>query len=239
MKINTITFHRTTNYGASLQAYALQYYLKKIGAESEVIDYVLLKPRIFRSIQFISIKTVLRDLYLNLFSLIKLEKIKEKYNKFEKFTNNYIKLTRKYNTIYELKKDPPKSDCYITGSDQLWNMTYRISPEFFLDFGDESIKKYSYAISIGIYDYPDEKLNYMQNHLKYFQNISVREEEAKKFLKNKFQIDSQVDVDPTLLLGKDEWLEISKTPEIKEPYILCYPLLSNEDMQKVLDKLKK
>lgn len=38
-KIGIITFHRAHNYGAFLQAYALQIYLLKNGFETEIIDY--------------------------------------------------------------------------------------------------------------------------------------------------------------------------------------------------------
>lgn len=39
MKIATITCHDVYNYGASLQAYALQQYLLEQGHDAEIIDY--------------------------------------------------------------------------------------------------------------------------------------------------------------------------------------------------------
>ena len=39
MKIKTITCHDVYNYGASLQAYALQQYLIGLGHEVQIIDY--------------------------------------------------------------------------------------------------------------------------------------------------------------------------------------------------------
>ena len=39
MKIGILTFHRTTNYGAALQAYALQQTLIGQGHDAEIIDY--------------------------------------------------------------------------------------------------------------------------------------------------------------------------------------------------------
>ena len=39
MKICTITCHRVYNYGASLQAYALQNYLEGKGHTVKIIDY--------------------------------------------------------------------------------------------------------------------------------------------------------------------------------------------------------
>ena len=39
-KIATITFHNSYNYGSVLQAFALQTYLKKIGYETKIIDFL-------------------------------------------------------------------------------------------------------------------------------------------------------------------------------------------------------
>ena len=39
MKIGILTFHRSNNYGAVLQAYALQNYLLEYGLDVEIIDY--------------------------------------------------------------------------------------------------------------------------------------------------------------------------------------------------------
>lgn len=54
--VGTITFHWATNYGAVLQAYALQAYLRSQGIETEVIDY--LPQRVVLSQTLHRIKTV-------------------------------------------------------------------------------------------------------------------------------------------------------------------------------------
>ena len=38
-KVGILTFHRANNYGAVLQAYALQTYLETIGVNAEIVDY--------------------------------------------------------------------------------------------------------------------------------------------------------------------------------------------------------
>ena len=40
MKIRTITCHDVANYGAALQALALQTYLERLGHDVRIIDYV-------------------------------------------------------------------------------------------------------------------------------------------------------------------------------------------------------
>lgn len=44
MKICIITCHDVYNFGASLQAYALQHYLEELGHEVEIINY---RPAIY------------------------------------------------------------------------------------------------------------------------------------------------------------------------------------------------
>ena len=39
MKIGILTYHRSHNYGAVLQAYALKTYLKSLGHHVDIIDY--------------------------------------------------------------------------------------------------------------------------------------------------------------------------------------------------------
>ena len=53
-KIATMTFHWTGNYGAVLQAYALQKYLLLRGADAQIIDYV--PRRVMLSKYFLAIK---------------------------------------------------------------------------------------------------------------------------------------------------------------------------------------
>ena len=40
MKIGILTFHRPANFGANLQAYCSMCYLRSLGYEAKVIDYV-------------------------------------------------------------------------------------------------------------------------------------------------------------------------------------------------------
>lgn len=47
MKIGILTFHWSDNYGAVLQCYALQEYLKSQGHEVEIINYTPLKYSLF------------------------------------------------------------------------------------------------------------------------------------------------------------------------------------------------
>ena len=77
MKIGILTFHRAENFGATLQAYALQTYLSQLGNDVEIIDYRctsiernydILNPRVLwsRKNVFFSLNECL--LFIHLFS---------------------------------------------------------------------------------------------------------------------------------------------------------------------------
>ena len=53
MKIGIITFHWGTNYGAVLQAFALQQYLERCGYEVEIINYVPFKVKALQMLSLI------------------------------------------------------------------------------------------------------------------------------------------------------------------------------------------
>lgn len=55
-----------------------------------------------------------------------------------------------------------------------------------------------------------------------FNNVSVREEQGKKIIKELYNKDVKVVLDPTLLLTKDEWINSLNIKANKDKYILCY-----------------
>ena len=139
-------------------------------------------------------------------------------------------LTKEIVNTKDIKKI--SADYLIFGSDQIWNYNaHDFVWEYFGCF-ETKAKKISYAASIGPQknNVPTELRTKIQNCLKDFKCISVREEGTKKFLHQEFGINSQINVDPTFLIKKEEWeSEISKDRIIKEKYILLYDLYGNKD----------
>ena len=91
--------------------------------------------------------------------------------------------------------------------------------------GMEDKKKISYAASFGISSIPEMKKIYVSNELKRFKAISVREDDGKKIVENLTnRNDIEVVIDPTMLLSKNDWKEISKKPKnmTEKKYILNY-----------------
>ena len=233
MKILTITFYRSLNYGAMLQAYALQQALLSCGYDTAVIDYC----RIITVKK--SLKQRVRQFALNSLERMHLRERKKFKKRFNDFLNDNIKLTDTYCDYEQLVKAPPQADMYLIGSDQVWNITYRYRPEFFADFAPQNVKVASYAASVGRYNYNQAQLEQFENGLAKVHPISVREKSAKDFIEEKFNRKASVHLDPVFLLDKEQWSKIADERLKDEKYILCFALTRSELMQKAAKKLKK
>lgn len=235
MKIKTITCHDVYNYGASLQAFALQTYLTKIGYEVEIIDY--LPDYISGRYKFFHILPTSR-LYKYakknklFYFLCCLYQIRRKYSTygrkkvFDLFKREYLHCTKLYRNYEELKANPPEADAYVVGSDQVWSCTSVIGmdPAFYLDFGSSTTKRISYAASFGQSELKNENKEFVETELKKFDLISVREKTGLDIL-NSLNIAGVNVVDPVFLLTKDEWSHIVNSKRIvKDSYILVYDL---------------
>lgn len=219
MRINTITCHNVYNYGASLQAYALQRFLEIQGNDVEIINYM---PNYlsfhYRISTYISAdeyryKPSLKHLYVRLLFAIyrylrSLNGLPRKRS-FDSFTSQYLKLTRKYTNYKQLVSRPPVADVYIAGSDQIWNSKYMENgkdPAFYLNF-IKSKPKFSFAASFGANEMDDGLKPLIKDWLSKFNAISVRESSGAEIL-NSLGIQSMVVCDPVFLLDIKQWMAI-------------------------------
>lgn len=241
-KVGIITFHNAHNYGAVLQTYALQEKLNEMGYNTSIINYKCRQiTRQYKPIKYSRknpIKSI-RMLY-NSFRDYSINKLR--YDTFEKFINRKLNLTIPFNNIKSLKRNYPKFDCYITGSDQVWNMQIvgGLSDAYTLNFGDTKINRVSYAASIGKSKLEENNKHEYKNKLCKINYFSVREDDAKKELEKIIEKDIEVVLDPTLLLNKNEWdNKIDYIEKVKEKYILAYVVQENEEHKKIVNYLSK
>ena len=242
-KIGTITFHASHNYGSSLQAYALQEYVKKLCKNN--IEYKIINLR----------TKVQKEIYTNVFeqknwkSYIKrLFVIKEKeqlsikcYN-FENFIHNKLDITKEFSTLEELKKQNLGFDYYISGSDQIWNLTpVDFDWSYYLEF-IHNAKKISYSASFGPIkqNWTSEHKERIKNNLNEYNHISVRELGSLNNIKDLINKEAKIHIDPTLLLTEKEWDKIiDKEPILKKDYILFYDLKWKKTSTKIAKVLSK
>ena len=231
-KIAILTFHRAVNYGAVLQAYALQRTLFLLGYDAEIIDYrnEAIERNYYSPIgNSKKIKGIIK-------SLLFFEIQNGRNKAFCNFvSNNLVVSKNKYTNknIFDTSYD-----YYITGSDQVWNLKCTdFDSVYFLDFADTK-KRISYAASIGKYKDIINEYDKFFNILKEYKWLSVREVAGKDFLERNIDSDINIDVDPTFLLDRKEWDSLS-TEFDKNDYILIYSVNLNNDVLTIGRKIAK
>ncbi len=238
-KIAIITLNGYDNFGNRLQNFAVEHTIKILGFEpftlrvnpGRIYSYIpklsinerlkLLKTRHFSYI-YLQIKTKLRKIFLSKRdSLIK----QRREIIFKDFTKKFL---NESSTIYKNKDFSEnivnKFDYFITGSDQVWNPTYAIdSSIYFLTYAP-SKKRIAFAPSFGISYMPENKREQFRDWLNGMNSLSIREEAGAKIIKELTGRTAQVLLDPTAILNKKEWLEISKASENKpkKDFLLTY-----------------
>jgi hypothetical protein len=218
-KIGLITYHNSVNYGAVLQAYALQKFLRSEGHNVEFIDY---QPKqittsntkylYFRGQRLINPALVISGL--------------QKREKFSSFMSSKLPLSRKtFYTKEELKTSLHNYNVVICGSDEVWNVSDAYTDfgqdlSYFLDFiNDSGIRKVSYATSFG---YTTEIKQSSQANLSRllndFEHIGVRDSNSLGLVEQCGAKATKV-LDPTFLVN---YSDILCLPKNSEKYILLY-----------------
>lgn len=154
-------------------------------------------------------------------------KNKEKFERFEKFINNNLQITKEFKSLEELNNANLKYDYLLSGSDQLWNLRANdFDWAYFLEFANSG-KKISYAASFGPKKmvWTEEEKNRVRKDLEQYKYISVREEGSQNNIRELLGKEVPIYMDPTILLTKDEWNKIVPKERIyKGKYILYYSL---------------
>ncbi|MBD5441612.1 MAG: polysaccharide pyruvyl transferase family protein [Treponema sp.] len=244
MRIGVLTFWWSQdNYGQLLQCYALQKFLRDAGHDAFLIRYD--HTHDYRQNPFRRMLKGLNPVLLAKFLLKKKHRkevlLEQKKNdrQFDLFRDKYICKTDKvWHSYDDLKLTYPEADCYVVGSDQVWNFTfYRNAAQckdiihaYFLDFGKPETKRMSYAASWSVDVLSEDLQNEIAPLLEKFSYVSVREEKGIELCAQCRRNDAEWVYDPTLLLGAEIYRNIYKENQIRKPknkYLLLY-MLNNE-----------
>ena len=238
MKIGIITYHRAKNLGAMLQSYALQKTLAKYKGKCEIIDYRNEKMEESYRVKKTKECKTLKEKVKNILFMKKNNAFEEVRKEFNKNVQTISPKEYNKNNIIEANND---YDLFVTGSDQVWNFKLNYDDEnYFLDFVTDDKKKNSYAASFGTNKINEEQKIRICKQLNKFNKISVREEEGKKFIEEITGKDSELVLDPTLLLNKYEWENIISNERIKrEKYIFVYIIAYTPTLLEFARKLGK
>lgn len=221
-KIGVLTSYFATNFGATLQCYALKSVLENLGYDVEYIRYK--QRNLYKMFCPYCIRTFLVKNPIALYRRIcQLPQKIEKWEAFKKFRVKYIQPDTSFvNAI------PQDKDFYILGSDQIWNpyITHGFDDTFWGQFPHPaSSKVLSYAASTENMAYTESDQAYIKKAINDLDYVSVREDSLNRGLQ---QISGRKDIitviDPTLLAKKNIYEKVGLERPMAERFVLFYKI---------------
>lgn len=245
MKIGIITMPLCSNYGGTLQNWALQQVLKRMGHEPITLRF----PVKYQGMS--SVNYWLRVFPMQVARLIVHKFIGGKYEmpltigQWKRSVQGMERFVKERIYVTEYLPNLSIEDVYrygievlVVGSDQIWRpVMYDAVKYYFLGFAKNSdIHRIAYAPSIALDEWPFSKdiTEQLKELSQRFSAISVRELSSVKLLKDNLGIDSQWVLDPTFLLKKDDYLELCKdVAQTAKPFVFAYILDMTEEKRKM------
>ncbi len=228
-KVGILTFHNSRNYGAVLQAYALQRYLLRYCSQVKIIDYRNEKiENVVRLWEWSNIKNTIRTFFSFFFRL-------KKKLAFDWFLKDKNIITKQVDKLY-LKEFVKDYDVLIVGSDQVWNVRIMGGDlSYFLDFVQDDVEKIAYAASFGDDDLIIDEVQV--ELLKRFQLVSLREKRNMEELQKKLGQQIYHFCDPVMLLSQEEWMQVKSTFVVKKPYIFLFVIEQSDRLNQYVEML--
>jgi hypothetical protein len=226
MRIGIITVHCANNYGALLQAFALQKKLTELYTPNEVfiVDY---RPKTITHIYNIF---NFKDIFTFISSIIQLPLSLQRKIIFGSFRKKNIKFIS-MDEIHTL-------DYLVCGSDQIWNptITKGLDPCYFGIIRGFTGKVITYAISDGGH-LDDINPSTLRKYLANVDMISIREPTMLPVLE-RYNLHPQTVLDPVFLLDDNFWKQFSAKRKLKN-YIIVYCIGKNDKIIKEAYQLAK
>lgn len=248
MKLGILTLIPYDNYGGILQGYALQTVLERMGHDvtimrTKLYNWVSLKNKILRFVWWVKDRYVKRKAGIS--CLVPGTYLDYRVARIKPFIDKHIHFTREFSSTRDLYRFQDKSqyDGFVVGSDQTWRPC--LSPDLyhmFCNFLPASSHKLriAYAASFGVdtNEFSDVQLGICKPLIKKFQAISVREESGVKLCKDLFGVEAKHVLDPTMLLNKEDYLELIKDyhPQNEHVDLMQYMFFFNHEENAIIAK---
>lgn len=219
----TVTWVKYHNFGTFLQAYALQRYVVQMGYGNAILDDASIVRR--RTDWKHEVKKVLMRMFHAGYRryVQSLERASVLFNDFKRMHLVVDGETGRLSALDE------RYDVYICGSDQIWSPFSLDNPNagfYYASFTDK--KKIAYAPSIGVSEVPQQYKAKLKGLTKGFDFLSAREQQGVDILRELTGKDVERVVDPTLLLGKEQWdMLLPEEAPCSGKYIPAYFLTPN------------
>lgn len=235
MKIGILTFHCVHNSGAVLQAYALQEYLRRQKHLVGVIDY---RPEYLVD----TIRPAPKLLHSRPVRLVKhVAKFLSNYGgylKYKDFICHQLSLCP-----YSFESLCNDFDAIIWGSDQIWNikLTRGVDNVFWGLFpARRGVRFITYAASAGSDEGSIANIPNIENVLRRFDAISVRELSLKKVIQPLTLKNVAFVLDPTLLVPSQVLMRLTGTHSLcRFPYVFVYEVFPLQESTAIARNIAK
>ena len=252
-KIGILTFShsRNMNYGAMLQSYALYKMIECLGYNPQIINWDIKKKTVYSLIDIKEtskigyFKAVLKRIIgVTFLPFVRFLALKIGESPFRLFSQQFLP-----NKTFRVDKKNIADlnsllDAFVVGSDQVWR--YKNNADistFFLNFVDDDKLKISYAASFGIDKWneaPPDITEEVTKLLSRFDFVSVREEAGVKICSSIFKTTAVRVLDPSLLLGKSDYLQLMRQQDsapVNHTGYFATMLIDNINNQSFNDRL--
>ena len=247
-RIGTISYNiycNFTNYGSALQTWALHQAIKKldVGVEPVLVDYC---PDVLMDKDPLNPFAHMwdQDEESRRLCQLSMPAIRENYEKFDRFYTQRFQRTRKRYTSknFEDVVRDEALDGFLCGSDTIFCI------DEFGGFDDGYYANYpcmkngyaaAYAASFGDAHFDRNTYAILQERLKNFQALGLREENMLPYVRAHTTVPVQRVLDPTLLLCAEDYAPITAPVQEKSPYLLLYARRYNPQMEAYAERLAR
>lgn len=216
MKVGILTFPHSPSLGAMLQMGSLYHVIEEMGHDVEIINYVSAKVNHQQKAPLTA-----KLIAIRLLSALFLKSAKPSYQEFESKMKMFPE--QPISDTSEMNRISGHFDRIIVGSDQVWNpVVTGHDLNFYLEFCNDSRKKASYAASFGYMHADAEYIDRISELLADFRFLSVRERDGQQIVKQLTGRDSELVLDPTLLVSADYLRTVMQPSDRKKKYVLFF-----------------
>lgn len=240
-KAGILTITDGANYGNRLQNYAMQELLSSLDLDVETIQRKTPRDKNGISLlKYLAKQHIKRMIGRNTTDFA----LRERKHRFSEFNRTYIRFSNiclSNNQAPDYLKN--QYDYFICGSDQIWNANFDVVKcdiKNHLAAFANPCQRIAFAASFGTSRIASGFEDIFKNELSKFKAIAVREDAGKTIVESLTGKNATVVLDPTLLLYKNEWVNVEKKPNYigEEEYIVTYFLGGrNQRIQSILQTI--
>lgn len=243
-RIGTISYNiycNFTNYGSAMQTWALHHAIKKMDGEYQpvLVDYcpdILLDKDPLNPFANMWDK----DEESRRMCELSMAAIRENFHKFDRFYHEQFDRTSQKYTSQNFNDviENENLDGFVCGSDTIFCVDeFGMDDGYYANYACMKGHAVAYAASFGDSHFTDVTYAILNDRLKNFKALGLREQKMIPYVKEHTRVPIQKVIDPTLLLTDNDYDAIAAKRLENEKYLLLYARRYNPQMETYAEKI--